>query len=437
MKDWPNCRLSLELEGTYPIGNIYGIDATVHGAFSIEKPEVKQTKLANMPHYLPKNKTSRTPDWISCVSLNTIQQYIINDRLTISVYIDNDSPCFVQKRQNFSEPRILRIDNEKFSQFHDITMHVFEDEDGDLDLDLDGKVKGQNETQRSTGHQTFRGHKIILATASPWFENLFMSGMESRLGEVTIRGVDPEIFKRFLHYSYKQEIYIRSVSDALKLIKVADLLKFDEIRKDSFSYLQMRINSGNFWSIWKAADVYNCKTTQDMCQEFIKNNCPSVLGSPGWLTADYEYTLKALKIDSLPVAVEESVFFEAILDWREAAIERISNNGKKMTIGARKEENCPDSISDVTKHTTHDIKCTENSAQGKDTLADNMLVMVGDQTARIELDIIDRQFSTMVHCIRFTQMKKEYLADVVEAEKAVMKVTGIERSCISIHCIWW
>ncbi|KAL0083674.1 hypothetical protein J3Q64DRAFT_1836160 [Phycomyces blakesleeanus] len=223
----------------------------------------------------------------SVLPSSTIQDSINNDSLNISVHIKQDP---ANPKEHFLTAYIPEsvVKETNYLPPHDATVYVFENiEETDL-----------------SEYQSFNCHKSKLTEASGWFKQVFNDAEGPTTNEAIIRGMDPEIFKRLLQYSYTLTCDIMNIEDALTLIEAAERLEFNNLIKQGFQYLQTNINSSAIWNIWKVADVYDCKKTIEVCKDYLKRNIVSILKDTSWLRTDVDYALRALNVDGLPEAYE-------------------------------------------------------------------------------------------------------------------------------------
>ncbi|OAD73819.1 hypothetical protein PHYBLDRAFT_145288 [Phycomyces blakesleeanus NRRL 1555(-)] len=304
----------------------------------------------------------------SVLPSSTIQDSINNDSLNISVHIKQDP---ANPKEHFLTAYIPEsvVKETNYLPPHDATVYVFENiEETDL-----------------SEYQSFNCHKSKLTEASGWFKQVFNDAEGPTTNEAIIRGMDPEIFKRLLQYSYTLTCDIMNIEDALTLIEAAERLEFNNLIKQGFQYLQTNINSSAIWNIWKVADVYDCKKTIEVCKDYLKRNIVSILKDTSWLRTDVDYALRALNVDGLPEAVNEAIFLDATLIWREWHIQEIER---------------------------------------KTIYIDSWQYERQEQQEREE---IDHKFASMVRCIRFSQMVKEDLRYISNNIQYVMNVEGIPR----------
>ncbi|KAI9024359.1 hypothetical protein CLU79DRAFT_718321 [Phycomyces nitens] len=176
----------------------------------------------------------------------------------------------------------------------------------------------------------------------------------------------------------------------------------------------MRVDLKSLWDIWTTADniqeKYGCKQTFDFCKEFVRNNCEVILESASWVFSSRTCALETLKIDNLPEAVDEVIFFQAALSWRTAAMTRLfyelEGPGSKFT---------EDFEEDFIKRSP---SYPEIATQDPDQPSYKEYL---DRAKEIE-----STFSEMINCIRFSQMELTYLSDIVENVEAIINVKNID-----------
>ena len=72
---------------------------------------------------------------------------------------------------------------------------------------------------RVNGTHEFAAHKLIMATASEYFEKLFLGSFKKPKDIVPINGITPETFKYYLAYVYAKEIKFLNWRSAFELFK--------------------------------------------------------------------------------------------------------------------------------------------------------------------------------------------------------------------------
>ncbi|KAI7863598.1 BTB/POZ protein [Spinellus fusiger] len=199
----------------------------------------------------------------------------------------------------------LQFDSRFISRFHDVTIRVFESEE---------ESETGADDEDISNSQVFYSIKCILAVSSPFFKELFTSGMkESTEKEIILRGVDPKVFERILDFVHTNKIDIGSIKDCASLLREADKFIMERFISEVVYYLQLSISCSTLWEIWNIADDYNCTELEETCVAFMRSNCVDLFADPGWINVKEIVALKALQINNLQTNVNESVFYEAVL----------------------------------------------------------------------------------------------------------------------------
>ncbi|KAI7862408.1 BTB/POZ domain-containing protein [Spinellus fusiger] len=360
-------------------------------------------------------------------------KYLDNDSLTISVKFEEVDNHQLKVKPNPMIQAPLQFDDMFISQFHDVAIRVFESEEesetGDEDV--------------SNG-QVFHSFKLILALSSPFFKKLFKSGIkEYKEKEIILRGVDPKVFERVIDYVHTNKIDIGSIKDCANLLKEADKFTMERLTAEVAYHLQLRINCSTLWKIWNIAgkstsdtNDYNLIELEETCVAFMRSDCVDLFADPGWINVKESVALKALQINNLQTNVNESVFYEAVLRWRESNLKKLeyidSQNPDKII--EQKISSLKSQLKDIKIVQASNQDDSVENEQEADTLKD---ITQPKKSAREEiiakwknknatLSKIDKIFASMIYCIRFTQIKDEYIATIVESNVDVMRVIGID-----------
>lgn len=105
-----------------------------------------------------------------------------------------------------------------------------------------------------------RAHKLVLASASPYFRAMFAGGFRENIScqEVSI---DPQIsysvLKSIIEFIYTSEIIIKDYN-VQELLVAAKILQIEEIVNSCAVYLCMNIDSSNCFAIEDFAKSYGC-----------------------------------------------------------------------------------------------------------------------------------------------------------------------------------
>ncbi|KAI7863589.1 hypothetical protein BDF14DRAFT_1842387 [Spinellus fusiger] len=182
---------------------------------------------------------------------------------------------------------------------------------------------------------------------------------------------------------------------------------------------------------------HDCKELEETCIDFMRSNCVDLFADPGWINVKESVALKALQINNLQTDIDESVFYEAVLRWRESNLNKLEyiDSQNQARIIEQKISSLKSQLKDIKiMQAKKQVDSVENEQEEADTPKN---INQTKQPARREmiarwekknvaLSQIDKIFASMIYCIRFTQIKGEYITDVVENNVYVMRVIGID-----------
>lgn len=164
-------------------------------------------------------------------------------------------------------------------------------------------TKEEADVTFSVGGETFQAHKILLAMRSPVFKaELFGPMKEKRMQCLTIKDMQPAVFKALLHFIYTDslpDLDDLEGDDKCEMIRhllvAADKYAMDRLKIMCQNILGKSLDVENVATTLALADQHNCDKLKDICIEFIassdkmddvvatkgyanlKRSCPSVL----------------------------------------------------------------------------------------------------------------------------------------------------------------
>jgi BTB/POZ domain len=108
--------------------------------------------------------------------------------------------------------------------------------------------------------KTFYAHKVVMASASPWFETLFTNGMkETFSNEITLADTDPATFEFVLRHCYGMEFGINDIEQAESIVVLSDRFGIDRLKEEAFRHIRLELCPNNIWKIWELAGKDNRK----------------------------------------------------------------------------------------------------------------------------------------------------------------------------------
>ncbi|CAF1486043.1 unnamed protein product [Rotaria magnacalcarata] len=163
-------------------------------------------------------------------------------------------------------------------------------------------------------YEKFPCHRIILASASPYFQALLTHRFkENDLNSIELRDIEPQIFSLLLHYIYSGKIDIDN-NNVHDILIASDMLQLDEVAQFCCHYLSISLNETNVIDIWKIADELGCSSLKENAEHYILTNFCNLIKFNIIKSIPHNLLIKIISNDDLIIDNEEQVL-EAILIW--------------------------------------------------------------------------------------------------------------------------
>ena len=118
--------------------------------------------------------------------------------------------------------------------------------------------------------KSYRAHRLILASSSQYFHNLFIENNE--VSEIHLEVADPNnVFPDVIKYIYSGDVVINS-ENSIPLLALADKLDLSDLKTQSSRYLAGSIRHENCISMLKRAFEFDAKEVIDKCTNVIARN---------------------------------------------------------------------------------------------------------------------------------------------------------------------
>ena len=163
-------------------------------------------------------------------------------------------------------------------------------------------------------NREFYGHRLILASSSPFFRALFTTKMkESLSGNFRLDGVSDSVMEELLTYIYTGDIEITN-ENVKELVIAGDFLLIPSLKERGQTFLRDTLCPENYFSIQQFAQKYNClelrdASTQCICQHFVETS-----KTEDFAHLDHNIVSEIISNDCTVVEREEDIY-EAILRW--------------------------------------------------------------------------------------------------------------------------
>ncbi|XP_049306547.1 kelch-like protein 20 [Bactrocera dorsalis] len=155
-------------------------------------------------------------------------------------------------------------------------------------------------------------HRLILAAASPYFENLFNSD-QSNNPVIEINDIDSDTFERLITFCYTGQTLV-TVNNVGAMLKAAIVLKLDDAITSCVDYLMAHINEYSLQGVYTLERETQCERLMQKIIEHETQNFVKISQSDEFLNFDVEKMQRILELDNLNIFREEKAF-AALKRW--------------------------------------------------------------------------------------------------------------------------
>eukprot|EP00960_Hanusia_phi_P030044 748353-Hanusia_phi.AAC.1 len=160
--------------------------------------------------------------------------------------------------------------------------------------------------------ETFRAHRVILASSSDFFKILLVGGFkESKEEEIKLEGVDKRSFKWILDFIYNGQLVLHGTEELVNLLVASEHLGFSSVRSICVQRLQQRLDLPNALKLRMFGQEVGCQELIEAASEVSANAAMKILLSE---RCSISQVCEILESDNLAVDSENDVF-EAIVRW--------------------------------------------------------------------------------------------------------------------------
>ncbi|OWF54613.1 BTB/POZ domain-containing protein 6-like [Mizuhopecten yessoensis] len=134
-------------------------------------------------------------------------------------------------------------------------------------------------------------------------------------GEIAIPDIEQEVFTMFLRYLYTDTIEL-TVNTATSVLSAARKYMVDRLVKECETFLKSSLTTDNVCLLLEQAHIYTEESIREDCVNMIARSPEEVLKSTSFVDL-CGVCVKSIA-ESVDLAVEESVVYEAVIRWSEA-----------------------------------------------------------------------------------------------------------------------
>ncbi|XP_049315417.1 kelch-like protein 17 isoform X2 [Bactrocera dorsalis] len=155
-------------------------------------------------------------------------------------------------------------------------------------------------------------HRLILAAASPYFENLF-NGNQSTNPVIEINDIDSDIFEHLITFCYTGHALI-TVNNVAAMLNAAIVLQLDDAKNHIVDYLMTHIDEITLQGAYRLEREMKCEHLKQKIIEYETLNFMEISRSDEFLNFDVEKLQRILVSDNLNITREEDAY-DAIQRW--------------------------------------------------------------------------------------------------------------------------
>ncbi|XP_072167277.1 kelch-like protein 24 [Diadema setosum] len=157
-------------------------------------------------------------------------------------------------------------------------------------------------------NRSFRCHRNVLASTSPYFHRMFCSNMqESRSKVVALKGIKAESLSTILDFTYTSRMTINN-DNLPNVLEAADMLLMPEVKQFCIEYMEQRLGASNCLGIYALADRFNCADLATRAWQYALRNFRTVRKHAEILEQPLDILEMYLSTDDLVIEGEEEVF---------------------------------------------------------------------------------------------------------------------------------
>ncbi|ELT99275.1 hypothetical protein CAPTEDRAFT_160730 [Capitella teleta] len=168
---------------------------------------------------------------------------------------------------------------------------------------------------------TINCHKLVLASASPFFEAMFQSGFkESTQKEVYLDFTDSEMIRSFVDYFYSGEIDINS-DNIGDIVTGSEFLCLDDLKTHCGAFMTSQVDSSNCIAFYRCARQYSLGELASHCFEHMLSHFEyDFCSSESFVDLSKEELIEVLSDDRL-IVENEDIVLHSVVRWVEADLE--------------------------------------------------------------------------------------------------------------------
>lgn len=136
----------------------------------------------------------------------------------------------------------------------------------------------------------FEAHRIVLASASPYFKAMFSHNMqESHQKRIKIRQIESRIMEELLNFTYtgKAKLVSRGQDFIESLLLASNMLQFQQVEDACVNFVREHVTIKSLYKFWNLAQEHPQIALSSVINEFIVKHFAKVVHTQGELQICY------------------------------------------------------------------------------------------------------------------------------------------------------
>jgi hypothetical protein len=181
-------------------------------------------------------------------------------------------------------------------------------------------------------------HKIILIGASDYFKGMFCGDLKANSNELAIEAIEKDVFLLILKFIYADEIDFLDNSNMLEILKAADFLLLQPLKRVTIKFIEEHTTESNFMKVFNETHLLTeCESIEKKCMDFMLSNPMLHFENPYFL--DLEPTAIKNLVQQPAINCTSYDLKKAVEKWMDDLnddrpycwIDELTNLGLKMT----------------------------------------------------------------------------------------------------------